>query len=187
MSNCLTNGQPNQSVSLKYALSIKTGLKGCHLGFRKNSAVLGHATAPLCGTETSLGGEGILTKCCLPTAHLNTLQLICQQFCQKHPHSVLTSLKQWQNGTGKTSGLQSYWLEIAFTQPHASKIVPCPELHPKNSHLEPEIGKILKDPRDAGEKGRCFVCMCEAVLISEIKYNPSKIAELPYYFYLQFT
>lgn len=80
----------------------------------------------------------------------------------------------------------SYRLEIAFTQPHASEIEPCPELHPKNSHLEPEIGKVLKDPRDAGGKGgRCFVYMCEAVLISEIKNNPSKIAELPYYFYLR--
>lgn len=76
--------------------------------------MLGHATAfsldgwPLCGPETSFSGGGgaVSQNAAPPAAHLNTPQLICQQFCQKHPHSDLTSFKQWQNGTGKTSELQ---------------------------------------------------------------------------------
>lgn len=111
---------------------------------------------------------GVSQNAALPTAHLNTPQLICQQFCQKHPHSDLTSLKQRQNGTGKTSGLQSYRLEIAFTQSYASEIVPCPELHPQNQPPGTRNRLVIKDPRDAGEKGRrCFTCVCETVMISE--------------------
>lgn len=133
---------------------------------------------PLCGTETSWG-EGAHKMLALPTAHLNTPQLICQQFCQKHPHSDLTCLKQRQNGTGKTSGLQSYRLEIAFTQPYASEIVPCPELCLQKQPPGTWNRKGSQRSKGCWERGgRCFVCVCETILILERNKEPVKIAEL---------